>query len=119
MVDGGTAYRVSWSPRTPGDRSAVSSAGAYILPIDSLRLAVHVDDSVLYADLAPLVRSLGPRNLKGPARGELSADDAVLPVTDAEGTAKGQLVVWHIWMASDSTGMHVGNLDGLVVVPRN
>jgi hypothetical protein len=37
-------------------------------------------------------------------------------VTDAAGAAAGELIVWQVWAESDSTGLHLRRVEGLVVV---
>src|SRR5690606_17498419 len=108
-----------WTPsyREPGmQRPGTGSSGALVTLQDSTRVALHIGTRVLYAELGPLVASLRPR--AGPSRmqDELPVNQAVLPVTDTAGVQHGQLVVWHLWAESDSTGLKVARIEGLVVV---
>ena len=137
-VAGGTAYRIEWMApeRAPGrtvpvqpPRAAAVRApaggpatGAHITSIalqDSTLLALRVGERVLHAELAPLLGSM--RVLQGDemrerAQDQLPLDQAVLPVTDTAGVPQGELIVWHLWAETDSAGLHLRRIEGLLVV---
>lgn len=82
---------------------------------DSTRLALYIGEQVLYADLAPLIAAMR-RRAPTEMHGDLPADEAVVPVTDSADVARGQLVVWNLFAESDSTGLRITNMEGIVVV---
>lgn len=119
QLQSGTAYRVEWmgGERAPDVARQIRDArgGAWVTLHDSTQVALHIAERVLYADMTALVDVL--RRTAGTPRGsELPPAQAVLPVTDTTGAEQGQLVVWHLWAESDSAGLQIGRLEGLVVV---
>ncbi len=119
-LQGGTAYRITWIA-TPGSgamRGPGSEGGSIegVVMQDSARLSLQVAGRALYADLAPLLGALTIQSRAAPARSDLPIQQAVVPLTDLAGVEQGQLLVWHLWAQSDSAGLQIGNLEGLVVV---
>lgn len=120
----GTAYRVAWSapprsparPPAPGRPAGGRNVAALSMAADSTRLALRVGGTVLYADLAPLVGSLEPRARRPMREPELPLEHATVELTDAAGSSRGRLVVWNLWLESDSAGVRIGRMEGLAVV---
>ncbi|HUF14080.1 MAG TPA: DUF4153 domain-containing protein [Longimicrobiales bacterium] len=125
---GGTAYRISWSQWPQGVRRAAVQRGAagsgggepsiLVLLADTTRLALRVDDGLLYADLAPLIASLARMNRRGPEP-ELPVEEATVSLVDSAGVARGQFLVWSLRMRSDSTGTWIGHLEALAILERD
>jgi len=79
---GGTLYRVEYQWQDSRRPNAAATVGA-----DSLRLLVRLPEGVLTADLAPLLAAPSGNN------GELPAGASVVPMRDATGRVRGELVV--------------------------
>ena len=111
QLDGRIAYRLSWTAER--GREQAGRGGVLLVPLDSSRFSVRVGNDVLYADLAGLLTSL-------PATrgGELPVEHSVVAVADMSGTTRGQLVVWRIWMGTDSIETGVRSLEGLLLLQR-
>ena len=113
-VEAGTAYRVSWraggdvvSP--PSEQPAIS-----IMPLDSMRLALRAPGALVYADLAPLVSRL--RDDAAYPQREMLLPASPVPLTDTAGNARGQLILWHMWLEPDSAASRIGMFEGLAII---
>ncbi|MGH7443699.1 MAG: hypothetical protein ACREKM_02430, partial [Longimicrobiales bacterium] len=116
------AYRIQWMPGmsgrvgAPPPRSSNDAGRAYVVLQDSMRLALHIGEQMLYADLGIAMRALETRVGRTPD--DLPLEQPVLPVTDAAGVQRGELMLWHLWANADSTVLRIGRMEGLVVVRR-
>lgn len=120
---GGTAYRIEFSSpeRPPPGRREVRPQvlprdDVYATVRDSTRLALHLGERMLFADVSALVASLQRRSAGRVDQGLLPIDQAVVTVTDTAGVSVGEMVVLQLWAERDSTGLALRRVEGLAVV---
>lgn len=119
-VQAGTAWRIGWSPEPEEMRRRdVPLQPTYAVHIeapDSVSLVLQAAGRRVHADLARLIATLPPEPGNRPASDALRAEQALIPVTDAAGARRGQLLVWHLMVEADSTGMRIGRVEGLLIL---
>jgi hypothetical protein len=120
-INGGTAYRVTWtrSPRgedaaqgvaAPDDRSPVR-----VVLREGLRLEFTIGGRLLSGDLGALMHEL-ERTADPGGPDQLPAKHALVPLADAAGQRAGDLVIWDLRAQADATGWQLQRVEGLAVV---
>ncbi|HSJ15825.1 MAG TPA: DUF4153 domain-containing protein [Longimicrobiales bacterium] len=108
-LQAGTLYRIEYAGNRARDPSA-----ATLVTADSLRLVIRSAGGVLYADLAPLLAEQpGPAG----ARGELAGATSVIPVLDAEGAVRGELIVLDFTTGAPQGRRALQHVSGMLLLP--
>lgn len=110
-LEGATAYRIDYRPpsaRGPGARSTIVS-------VQGQRLVLMLPAGTLYADLAPLFAA-GDQPAARPEGNDLPTAGAVLPVVDAEGRPRGQVLVFETTLGAGTPGGRLQHIAGVVLV---
>ena len=114
-VEAGTAYRISWN-RYVGDPHRPVQEPAPVVTIvfvDSTRMSLRTPSALVYADLGALL----DRIVQQPSDREMALPSAPIALTDTAGAARGQLILWSLWLEPDSTdARRIGTLEGLAIV---
>ena len=114
-VEAGTAYRITWN-RYGGEPYPPTQEPTPIVTIvfiDSTRLSLRTPNALVYAELGPLL----DRIVQQPTDREMTLPSVPIPLTDTAGTARGQLILWNLWLEPDSTdARRIGTFEGLAIV---
>lgn len=106
QAGGVTLYRIEFAPLRERGGTPAS-----LVTADSLRLMLHLPSGVLYADLEPLLHTVPPTG-----RGTFRPEDAVVPLRDAQGNVRGELVVFEASAQQGKDGRMLQHVAGTVLV---